>query len=659
MSAQHETAIEAALATIGDLSPRTLRDYRGGLRAWWRWCVDNERRPWPARPEDVVAYATELLDAGTSLAGVRWRIVTVLGGAHRRAGLPAPFAGGAVEALLWPNRNRRPGGRLASWHEAAIDTALDAALATFGDLRPGTIESYRSTLRGWWHWCDRHDRRPWPAGADDVAAYARGLLGEGASLRLARQRISTVLGGVHRLAGLPDPSTAEDVQALLWPDGGRRGVISAGLASRRRGRLPASDEAALDSVLAFFGDLSRSTLENYRTCLRAWWRWCADNHRRPWPAWPGDVAVYSTALLAEGVRLGYARHRIASVLGVAHRRAGLPDPTATEAVRSLLWPARDGCVAAAADVAAWAWQKGHLPAADEAALDSALAFFGDLSRSMLEHYRTCLRAWWRWCTREGRQPWPVRADVAAAYATEILGREGGARASDSRVIPMLALAHRRAGLPDLCGAVKSRGGNVRMSTILRHERPLAAADHEAIAVVLALFPDARASSQASRASGLRTWWRWCAREGRQPWPARADDVAAYAAELLEQGARPHNIQVRLRMVLGRAHRRAGLPDPCAAGTVRAALPPQVTQPLRRRLSGDPDGNAAVRVWRDRRARERMALRACARAHSRPLPGTGVAPPVSLPLGPPGRLHATARTVAAGRQRAALRAPFMH
>ena len=134
----------------------------------------------------------------------------------------------------------------------------------------------------------------------------------------------------------------------------------------------------------------------------------------------------------------------------------------------------------------------------------------------------------------------------------------------------LGRAHRVAGLPDPCASPEFRRvldvsprdpDDINGSAILQNG--VTPAEHEAIESVLALFPDATTApaSHTRRRGGLRAWWRWCAREDKQPWPARSDDLAAYAAELIDVGASPPKVYTLLRRVLGQAHRLAGLPDP--------------------------------------------------------------------------------------------------
>ena len=440
LSAEEEAGIDSALSFLGDLNWSTLRSYRYNLRAWWRWCARNDRRPWPASPDDVAAYVTELLDGGAGLGNARLQISMVLGGAHRRAGLPDPSAGDAVQALLWPNRARQRMGKLLAQDEAV----LDSLLASLTGRRASTLRSHRYHLRAWWRWCALNHRTPWPARSGDVAGYATELLGGVVSPRQVRQGIVSVLGGAHRRAGLPDPSAGEDVRALLRPNR----VVER---RARLARLSAQEVAAIESVLAFFVDLNQSTLRNYRTCLRAWWRWCLSENRRPWPARPEDVVACATELLDGGTSPRSVHLRIVTVLGGVHRRAGLSNPTAGNDLPALLWPDR---VTVNSGLASR--PRGRLAAPEEEAIGSVLAFYGDLNRTTLPNYRTSLRVWWRWCAGRGRPPWPARPADIAAYEADLLAREGGPLASERRAIQVLAGAHQRAGLPDPRAAVAPR-----------------------------------------------------------------------------------------------------------------------------------------------------------------------------------------------------------
>ena len=560
LATEERVAIEAALALFTGIAERTRTKYRSRLCVWWRWCARNDRRPWPAAPDDVAAYAAELLAGGARLRTVRLRVSTVLGGTHRRAGLPDPSVAEAVEVLLWPNGGRLGprSGQRADALPAPDEAAIDEVLSPFAGLSQITLAAYRSRLRVWWRWCARNDRRPWPAAPDDVAAYAAELLAGGARLRTVRLRVSTVLGGTHRRAGLPDPSVAEAVEVLLWPNGGRLGPRS----GQRADALPAPDEAAIDEVLSPFAGLSQITLAAYRSRLRVWWRWCARNDRRPWPAAPDDVAAYAAELLAGGARLGYARQRIATVLGGAHRRAGLPDPSAGDAVQALLWPERSR------------QRNGKLPARDEAVLDSLLASLADRSASTLRNYRYHLRAWWRWCARSGRRPWPARPGDVAAYTAELLSEGASVRGVQIRISVMLGGAHRRAGLPDPSDEEPvqallwpDRAGQRRIR--------VSPQDDAAITAVVALFGSSNWYTYQHYRYSLRAWWRWCARSGRRPWPARPGDVVAYTAELLDGGASVRGVHQRVVTVLGRAHRLSGLPDPSTGAAVRALLRPDL------------------------------------------------------------------------------------
>ena len=312
-----------ASAFFDDVSASTRAACRSSLRGWWRWCAAAGRTPWPAQPDDVAAYVAELLDSGARLLGVRRRVWTMLGGAHRRAGLPDPAAAPAVQMRLWPGGSPSKRSRLSAPEEAEIDVAA----AFFDDMSASTQGFYRRSLHGWWRWCAGGGSTPWPAQPDDVAAYVAELLDSGASLRNVRPRIAGALGGAHRRAGLADPTASTAVQALLRPGG----------APRRWGRLSAPEEVEIDAALAFFDDVSASTRAVYRSSLRGWWRWCAGAGRTPWPAQPDDVAAYVAELLDSGTsRLGVRPSRLDDARGCASaRRAGGPDRCAGRASAAL------------------------------------------------------------------------------------------------------------------------------------------------------------------------------------------------------------------------------------------------------------------------------------------------------------------------------------
>ena len=85
------------------------------------------------------------------------------------------------------------------------------------------------------------------------------------------------------------------------------------------------------------------------------------------------------------------------------------------------------------------------------------------------------------------------------------------------------------------------------------------ADYERVAGML----DAGVRPETARIyrSHLGTWWRWCEENGRRPWPASPEDVAAYLSELVEQGVRPRTLRQKIRTVLRRVHILAGRDDP--------------------------------------------------------------------------------------------------
>ena len=77
-----------------------------------------------------------------------------------------------------------------------------------------TRAAYRSAIRVWCAWCDRHGRAPLPASADVVAAFIaderdRGLSSSTIAVRLAALRY------LHRAAGLPSPTATAAVSETM------------------------------------------------------------------------------------------------------------------------------------------------------------------------------------------------------------------------------------------------------------------------------------------------------------------------------------------------------------------------------------------------------------------------------------------------------------
>ena len=557
-------AIEAALDPLPAVSERTKRNYRKELRAWWRWCAREGRQPWPARPVDVATYATELIADGTNLANVRLRITTVLGRTHTYAGLANPAATEGVRAALGLEGVVKGRARLRGSTQLSTGQkeAIDAVLAAFGNVPPSTIASYRAHLRNWWRWCARESRQAWPARPEDVVAYAMAPPDSerNASVTAAtRRQFLAALGRAHRLVGLPSPCA----DALAHLDGGQS-------APRE---LPSSDEQAIAVALGGFSDVSESGYMNYRSRLRMWWRWCAREGRQAWPALPEDVAAYVVELIEGGTGLDNVRHRISTVLGRAHSRAGLDDPCDAKVVRDLLWPG--GLIPGHTNPGELTGRIGKLPQRDEAAIDAILVMFGDVLHATLASYRSNLRMWWRWCTHEGKQPWPASAEDVAAYASALTGAEGDVQpgSSDAARIAVIGRAHRLAGSPDPTASSAVRARFLGAHPPDRRTGRLPERDEGAINAVLSAFEGVSASTHETYRVLLRAWWRWCAREDRQPWPARPEDVAAYAAEVMadERHTGPTRVRRRPIAAIGRAHRLAGLPDPTTTEEVRRLL----------------------------------------------------------------------------------------
>ena len=96
----------------------------------------------------------------------------------------------------------------------------------------------------------------------------------------------------------------------------------------------ASSAVAAAALLA--RECKASTLRVYEGHMAAWWRWCDERGLHPWPATPRDLAEYTTEIAALGLSPISIQQRVRSIIGLAHERAGLPNPARTAEVRSAL-----------------------------------------------------------------------------------------------------------------------------------------------------------------------------------------------------------------------------------------------------------------------------------------------------------------------------------
>lgn len=124
----------------------------------------------------------------------------------------APVGGAPVLVKRWFDRvaaaeKSENDGSLAAAHESAR-TYRSRAKAE------NTRAAYRSAVRAWCSWCDRHGVPALPGSSGDVTAFLaaerdRGHAGNTLKLRAAAIRF------LHRAAGLPSPTTAAEVSETM------------------------------------------------------------------------------------------------------------------------------------------------------------------------------------------------------------------------------------------------------------------------------------------------------------------------------------------------------------------------------------------------------------------------------------------------------------
>lgn len=80
---------------------------------------------------------------------------------------------------------------------------------------------------------------------------------------------------------------------------------------------------------------AENTLRGYRSDWQEWATWCADEHLAPLPADPASISQYLVFLADHGVKVTTMSRRL-SALRLAHKVAGVPDPT-TDARVTTVW----------------------------------------------------------------------------------------------------------------------------------------------------------------------------------------------------------------------------------------------------------------------------------------------------------------------------------
>ena len=77
-----------------------------------------------------------------------------------------------------------------------------------------TRAAYRSAVRAWCIWCERHGCKPLPASSTDVAAFIANERDNGCSSSTIKVRLAA-LRYLHRAAGLPSPTATAEVSETM------------------------------------------------------------------------------------------------------------------------------------------------------------------------------------------------------------------------------------------------------------------------------------------------------------------------------------------------------------------------------------------------------------------------------------------------------------
>ncbi|GJG88858.1 hypothetical protein tb265_40390 [Gemmatimonadetes bacterium T265] len=172
---------------------------------------------------------------------------------------PSPVAPPARSA---PARSAPAVGALAAVAEAlylpptvAARLAATAARAA-GARAPNTLRALRADLARWTRWCRAAGRLPLPARPADVAAFVDAHAHPGPDLRAPAtlRRYVASVAALHRAAGLPDPTKAEDVRLALTAAGRAWAETRAAAGRGTRPRQAAGlTERAVAHILASYG----------------------------------------------------------------------------------------------------------------------------------------------------------------------------------------------------------------------------------------------------------------------------------------------------------------------------------------------------------------------------------------------------------------------
>ena len=81
------------------------------------------------------------------------------------------------------------------------------------------------------------------------------------------------------------------------------------------------------------------------------------------------------------------------------------------------------------------------------------------------------------------------------------------------------------------------------------------------------------NTRKNYASQFRTFRSWCEQEGYSPLPAQTEVLAAYAAELADEGKSMSTVRLAVAAIVD-AHRRVGLESPQTAGVTETLRGPR-------------------------------------------------------------------------------------
>ena len=162
---------------------------------------------------------------------------------------------------------------LAAAEHAQSDGTLAAAKNSARAYRArakadNTRAAYRSAVRAWCIWCDRHGCTPLPASSADVAAFIANERDEGRGSSTIKVRLAA-LRYLHRAAGLPSPTVTAEVSETMAgirrdaPNPTKKRAASLTVLRELLGPIPDDLRGVRDRALllvGFAGALRRSEL---------------------------------------------------------------------------------------------------------------------------------------------------------------------------------------------------------------------------------------------------------------------------------------------------------------------------------------------------------------------------------------------------------------